>query len=142
RGARRPRRPPARLAEVARALAPGSAFVVSGEPTIRLGPTVGRGGRAQHVALLVAAAGIPDDAAVLCAGSDGTDGPTRDAGAIVDAGTAGRAGDVARALAARDAGTALAAAGDLLTTGPTGLHLCDLYIAVARRYAQRPTMAI
>ncbi len=121
----------ARLVAVARALAPGSAFVISGEPTIRLGPSVGRGGRAQHTALLVAAAGLPDGVAVLCAGSDGSDGPTRDAGAIVDAGTAGRAGDVAGALAAYDAGTALAAAGDVWTTGPTGQNLCDLYIVVA-----------
>jgi glycerate-2-kinase len=121
----------ARLGAAARALAPGSAFIVVGEPTIRLGARTGRGGRAQHTALLVAAAGLPDGAAVLCAGSDGTDGPTADAGAIVDAGTARRAGDVAAALAAFDAGTALATAGDVLTTGPTGLNLCDLYIAVA-----------
>jgi glycerate 2-kinase len=115
----------------ARALAPGEAYIVSGEPTLRITGRAGRGGRAQHCALLAAAAGVPDGVAILCAGTDGTDGPTPDAGAVIDAGTAARAGDVAGALAAFDAGTALAAAGDLLTTGPTGTNLCDLYIVVA-----------
>jgi len=115
----------------ARALVPREAYVVSGEPTIRITGPAGRGGRAQHAALLAAAAGVPEGVAILCAGTDGTDGPTSDAGAVIDAGTAARAGDVARALAGYDAGTALAAAGDLLTTGPTGTNLCDLYLVVA-----------
>jgi len=119
------------LVEHARTLGPGEAYIVSGEPTIRIHGPAGRGGRAQHVALLAAAADPPAGVAVLGAGTDGTDGPTRDAGAVIDAGTAARAGDVQAALAAFDAGTALAAAGALLTTGPTGTNLCDLYIVVA-----------
>jgi glycerate 2-kinase len=123
----------ARLAEKAAKLAPGSAFVAGGEPTVKLPPKPGRGGRAQHVALAAAAHGLPPGAVVLAVGSDGTDGPTADAGGLVDAGTAARAGlPLADALARFDAGTALAAAGDLVTTGPTGNNLCDLFVVLTR----------
>ncbi|MBI4951243.1 MAG: DUF4147 domain-containing protein [Myxococcales bacterium] len=133
-----------RLARAARELAAGRtarALVVSGEPTLRLPARPGRGGRAQHAALLVARelAGLATDGscglAVLCVGTDGTDGPTPDAGGLVDGATASRARargvDVGRALEAFDAGPALAAAGDLVTTGPTGTNLADLYAVVA-----------
>jgi glycerate-2-kinase len=112
--------------------------VVGGEPTIRLPPDPGRGGRAQHAALLCARAlaRTPPpadlDVAILCGASDGTDGPTDDAGGLVDAGTWGRAAaagvDPDAALAAYDAGRALAAAGDLVTTGPTGTNVCDVFV--------------
>ena len=139
----------ARLAARAQALAwrvaggAGAALasVAGGEPVIRFAGPPGRGGRAQHTALLCAEslaamswpAGV--QAAVLCAGSDGSDGPTGDAGGLVDAGTWLRAGvQVAEAARARyDAGTALAAAGDLVTTGPTGSNLCDLFLVCAAR---------
>jgi hydroxypyruvate reductase len=101
----------------------------------------GRGGRAQHTALLVAErmaamhwpAGV--QVAVLCGASDGTDGPTSDAGGLVDPGTWLRAGVGVSGEAVRrfDAGTALAAAGDLVTTGPTGSNLCDLFLVGAAR---------
>jgi len=140
------------LAAQARALAaaPGAprAFLAGGEPTLRLPASPGRGGRAQQVALAVAlelgAAPPPPgvDLAVLCAASDGSDGPTVDAGGLVDAGTAARAAaaghDPARALARCDAGSALAAAGDLVTTGPTGNNLCDLYVVIAAESRERP----
>jgi len=122
------------LAARASALAakPGRhAHVAGGEPVVRLPRAPGRGGRAQHAALAAAATGLPPGAVVLAVGSDGTDGPTADAGGLVDAGTAARAGgSLAESLGRFDAGSALAAAGDLVTTGPTGTNLCDLFVVL------------
>ncbi len=121
---------------------PGAAraLVAGGEPTISLPAAPGRGGRAQHAALVaaltLAQAALPPsvELAILCVASDGRDGPTDDAGGLVDAGTAARAAasgcDPSAALAACDAGTALAAAGALVTTGPTGTNLADLFVGV------------
>lgn len=71
---------------------------------------------------------------MLCVASDGSDGPTADAGALVSAETVAWArahpGRVAAALAGFDAGNALEAARALITTGPTGTNLCDLYLVV------------
>ena len=95
----------------------------------------GRGGRNTHLALSFARelrAGEPW--MLLAAGTDGTDGPTSDAGAIVDAETIDRATiggcDVERAWREFDSGTALEAAGDLLHTGPTGTNVGDILIAI------------
>jgi len=107
-----------------------------GETTVRLRGD-GRGGRNQELALRVAlgaAAGAGPGAgwAFLSGGTDGRDGPTDAAGGIVDDGTAGRiaaAGlDAAAALARNDSHAALAAAGDLLVTGPTGTNVADLQV--------------
>lgn len=109
--------------------------VWGGESTVRLPPQPGRGGRNQHLALAACKllAGYPD-LALLAAGSDGTDGPTEAAGGLVDADTCGRlvlAGlDVDDCLARADAGTALAAAGALVSTGPTGTNVADLVIGL------------
>jgi hydroxypyruvate reductase len=71
---------------------------------------------------------------ILAAGTDGTDGPTEDAGAIVDAGTIERAElagvDAERAYREFDSGTALEAAGDLVHTGPTGTNVGDILIGL------------
>ncbi len=115
---------------------PGPRVVVAGgEPTVTLPPAPGVGGRARQLALLVAGAlaGRPGWT-LLVAGSDGIDGTADAAGAVVDGGTWARvraAGiDPDRALAACDAGTALAAAGDALVTGPTGVNHADLVVGV------------
>ena len=73
---------------------------------------------------------------LLAAGTDGTDGPTLHAGGFADGGTWHRAVsaglDPGRRLAANDSSPVLAAAGDLLTTGPTGTNVADLVLAVIR----------
>jgi glycerate-2-kinase len=136
-----------RLASIASELAArdrGGAAVLGGEPTIRIDhPSPGRGGRAQHAALLAALAlgrrQFPEDAgvAILCGASDGTDGPTSDAGGLVDPGTIARAAlaghDVDDAVARFDSAPVLAAADSLLTTGPTGTNVCDLFLVVVTR---------
>jgi len=106
-----------------------------GESVVQLPPGAGRGGRSQHLALTAARliAG-EEDLLLLAAGTDGTDGPTPDAGAIVDGGTAARAAAagfaVEECLRRADSGRALEAAGDLLRTGPTGTNVGDLVIGL------------
>jgi hydroxypyruvate reductase len=112
-------------------------IVAWGEPTLRVPAVHGAGGRAQQLALVLAGSlrGTPFSAFVV--GTDGIDGPPppdrpAPAGAWVDGATwdaiaaAGR--DPAAALASCDAGTALAAAGALVVTGPSGINHADLAI--------------
>ena len=106
-----------------------------GETTVRLPPRPGRGGRNQHLALAAATAlAAAERIVLLAAATDGSDGPTNDAGGLVDGGTVvqGRAAgmDAEAALAAADSGRFLAASGDLVTTGPTGTNVMDLVIAL------------
>ena len=110
-------------------------LVWGGESTVTLPRQHGRGGRNTHLALTFARqlrAGEPW--LLLAAGTDGTDGPTSDAGAIVDAGSIERAViagcDVERAWESFDSGTALEAAEDLVHTGPTGTNVGDILIAL------------
>ena len=112
-------------------------LVWGGESTVTLPPEHGRGGRNTHLALSFARqlrAGEPW--LLLAAGTDGTDGPTSDAGAIVDAESVERASlagcDVERAWREFDSGTALEAAEDLVHTGPTGTNVGDILIAIRR----------
>jgi hydroxypyruvate reductase len=71
---------------------------------------------------------------LLAAGTDGIDGPTVAAGGFADGGTLARiaaAGlDVHGALARNDSHPALAAAGDLFVTGPTGTNVADVVVAL------------
>jgi glycerate-2-kinase len=103
-----------------------------GEPTVRRGGTRGRGGRAQHLALLMACALAGRRATFLAAGSDGMDGTTEAAGAIVDGSSwddMARAGvDRKRAIAEFDSHRALDAVGALVVTGPTRTNLLDLHL--------------
>ena len=112
---------------------PGGVHIWGGETTVCLPPEPGRGGRNQHLALVAAQrlAGR-HDRWLLAAGTDGTDGPTADAGALVDGGTIERGEteglDVEDCLARADAGSFLEASGDLLHTGPTGTNVMDLVL--------------
>jgi glycerate 2-kinase len=109
--------------------------VWGGESTVLLPEHPGRGGRNQHLALAAARLlpGYPE-LLLLAAGTDGTDGPTEEAGGLVDSQTCGRialAGlDPDDCLARADSGTALAAAGALVRTGPTGTNVADLVIGL------------
>jgi glycerate 2-kinase len=108
-----------------------------GETTVQLPAEPGRGGRNQQFALAAARLiGGHARLTLLAAGTDGSDGNTDDAGAIVDGSTVARgleAGlEAEAALAAANAGPFLAAAGDLLHTGPTGTNVGDLMIGLGR----------
>ena len=113
----------------------GCVHIWGGETTVHLPPDPGSGGRNQHLAL---AAAIRlegcDDCVFLSAGSDGSDGPTEDAGALVDGGTVQRESveglDPQACLAAADSGRFLAASGDLVHTGPTGTNVMDLMLGL------------
>ncbi|HYL04390.1 MAG TPA: DUF4147 domain-containing protein, partial [Thermoanaerobaculia bacterium] len=123
------------LVERGRAIAGGRvALVLGGETTVTLGPSPGRGGRNQELALAAARelAGSAGEV-VLALATDGEDGPTRHAGGIVDGGSWAaleRAGaDPAGALARHDSEPALAALpGALLDTGNTGTNVGDLAV--------------
>lgn len=126
-----------RWAEHARSLrAEGrrGALVAGGETTVTVrGP--GRGGRNQELALAAALALEGTEGVALAAlATDGRDGPTDAAGAWVDGSTAARiraAGlDPEAALARNDSHPALAAAGALLRTGPTGTQVNDLLVVL------------
>ena len=105
-----------------------------GETTVVLPAAPGRGGRNQHLALLLAQWIQGQAISILCAGTDGSDGETGDAGALVDGGTAGRGdlhyeGGIDWALSAFDSGTYLEGCGDLIRTGPTGTNVMDIVLA-------------
>lgn len=124
-----------RLAEAAMAARPGQVLIWGGETTMRLPATPGRGGRNQSLALSAAIAiEGRDDVLLLAAGTDGTDGPTEEAGALVDGSTVARGHeggfDAGKALELADAGTFLEASGDLIRTGPTGTNVMDIMLGV------------
>lgn len=117
---------------------PGTALIWGGETTVTLPEDHGLGGRSQELALAAAQtlATRPEAPVVLlAAGTDGRDGPTDAAGAVVDPATwaalAAAGVDGALALARHDAHPALAEAGALLYTGPTGTNVMDLVIGLA-----------
>jgi hydroxypyruvate reductase len=108
-----------------------------GEPTLTIPDDHGEGGRAQQLALEMARRLRGTDLSAFVAGSDGVDGPPpanrpAPAGAYVDGTTwdaiVAAGIDPAAALARRDAGTALAAAGALVITGPTGINHADVAV--------------
>lgn len=116
------------------AAAPG-VYLWGGETTVVLPDPPGQGGRNQHLALAAALAlQGRQDILLLAGGSDGNDGSTTAAGAIVDGRTVSRAAaagqDAAAALRRADSGTCLAAAGDVLVTGPTGTNVMDMVIGL------------
>jgi glycerate 2-kinase len=103
-----------------------------GETTVTVSGN-GLGGRNQEFALH-AALGIDGagNIVVLCAGTDGTDGPTDAAGALSDADTVRRARerglDPRHSLAQNDSYRFFKALDDLVITGPTNTNVMDLRI--------------
>ena len=112
----------------------------AGAMTVRRGrrDRGGRGERNQELALEVARLLAGERGwCLLCAGTDGIDGPTDAAGAIVDGGTVARATRVGRsvdaALARHDVYPLLAAIGALYRPGPTGTNVADVAIGLVWR---------
>jgi hydroxypyruvate reductase len=110
-------------------LAAGEVLIATGEPTVRVHGD-GVGGRAQHLALMLALR--LRDSALVVLGSDGSDGPTPAAGAALDSSTLPDRAAAADALERFDSHPLLAAANATLVTGPTGTNLGDLLL-LARR---------
>ena len=105
-------------------------LLAGGEPTVEPNGT-GKGGRMQHLALLLSAALAGRQGVVgLAAGTDGTDGPTDAAGAFFTSDTLLRARalgiDPEQRLRDFDTYPLFAALGDHLLTGPTGTNVMDI----------------
>lgn len=108
---------------------PKGVMILGGEPTVHLPANPGRGGRNQALGLALAQAiQNRDDITLIVGGTDGTDGPTQDAGAIIDGNTWSDAST--QFLAAADSGTDLAQKNALLTVGPTGTNVMDLAVVL------------
>jgi glycerate-2-kinase len=98
----------------------------------------GLGGRAQEIALgcAIELARIAPAAkvAMLCAGTDGIDGPTDAAGAFAGTGTAAaalkRGADPSSYLERNDTYSLFALTGDLFKPGPTGVNVADVLLAL------------
>ena len=110
-------------------------LVSAGETTLQVKGD-GLGGRNQEFALVAAMAlARQDNAVLLAAGTDGTDGPTDAAGAFADGGLYERARaagiDPAEMLARNDSYRLFDATGDLFRTGPTGTNVMDLVLGLA-----------
>lgn len=105
-------------------------LVLGGETTVTV-KGEGLGGRNQEMALASALAieGM-EDVLILCAATDGSDGPTGAAGAIAEGDTVARARELgldARAyLANNDSHHFFQALDDLVITGPTNTNVNDL----------------
>ena len=110
------------------------ALILGGETVVKL-IGKGKGGRNQELALAAAPilAGV-EGTALFSVGSDGTDGPTDAAGGYVDGGTRDRLRtvgmEIPAVLAENDSYNALAQAGGLIVTGPTGTNVNDLSVAL------------
>ena len=110
---------------------PGVLHIWGGEPLVELPAQAGRGGRNQHLALLLAARIAGDrDACFLSLGTDGTDGNTSYAGGVVTHRSYAELKDhsYAELLAGADSSRGLAAIDGILETGPTGTNLMDLIL--------------
>ncbi len=111
-----------------------AALLAGGELTLEVTGD-GRGGRSQEFALVAARQleGV-SGAALLAAGTDGTDGPTDAAGAFADGASWRRARqrglDPEAALRNNDSWSLFRATGDLLVTGPTGTNVMDLMVGL------------
>lgn len=123
--------------EVARSsnpIAPPACILSGGETTVRVKGN-GVGGRNMEMALAAALDMCGEkNTVMLCAGTDGTDGPTDAAGAFVDGDTVLRAVDLgldpALYLADNDSYRFFSRLDDLLITGPTRTNVMDMQIVL------------
>ena len=111
-----------------------SCLLSGGETTVTIRGD-GLGGRSQEfvLAAAIAIAGM-EGTVVLCAGTDGTDGPTDAAGAVADGQTVQRARDAGldphRFLQNNDSYHFFQPLGDHLKTGPTLTNVMDLRVVL------------
>ena len=107
-----------------------------GESSVQLPENPGRGGRNQQLALLMADKIKNKDIVFLSAGTDGTDGPTNDAGGLVDGNTIiiGTSNNLDHKTYIKnaDSGNYLEKSDSLVTTGPTGTNVMDLILAIKK----------
>lgn len=101
--------------------------VATGEPDVVVTGD-GKGGRNTHAALLAARRLAGTEALFAAFATDGVDGNTECAGAIVDGDTIARGGDPVAYLRRSDSASYLEATGDLISTGPTGTNVSDLWV--------------
>jgi glycerate-2-kinase len=115
-------------AAILRDALPHSCILSGGETTVTV-KGKGRGGRNQEFALALAIdiAGVPNVAA-LCAGTDGTDGPTDAAGAFVTGQTITNILEARRHLAENNSYEFFSPLKALVKTGPTGTNVMDINI--------------
>jgi glycerate 2-kinase len=112
------------------------AWIIGGEPVVRVGDTPGRGGPSQEVALHAARLMAGARGTMLVAlSTDGVDGPTEYAGGVVDGATWGRAIELGLdpdgALAAHDSTRLHERLGTGIGTNPTGTNLNHVAVLVA-----------
>jgi hydroxypyruvate reductase len=115
-------------AAILRDAPPNTCILSGGETTVTV-KGKGRGGRNQEFALALALdiMGLSNVAA-LCAGTDGTDGPTDAAGALVTGTTITNAAAARVYLNNNNSYPILQDLGALIKTGPTGTNVMDINI--------------
>jgi glycerate-2-kinase len=107
-------------------------LLMGGEPTLKVTGS-GRGGRNQHLALVIAdLMKGQQGTTILCCGTDGTDGPTDAAGAVVDSFTSLNASklnlDIEQFIRNFDSYNFFKQEGGLIITGPTQTNVMDLML--------------
>lgn len=111
-------------------------LLFGGEPTVKVSGK-GLGGRNQHLALYLATKiCCKKNITILCAGTDGTDGPTDAAGAVVDYETATKAVekgiDLTHYLTNCDSYRFFQQVGGHIITGNTGTNVMDIIVAIVQ----------
>jgi glycerate 2-kinase len=116
---------------------PPACILSGGETTVTIRGN-GLGGRNQEFCLAAALdlRGLPSRVLVLCAGTDGNDGPTPAAGAVVDPLTVERGAQARMAASAylenNDSYHFFERTKELLITGPTNTNVMDVRIMLVR----------
>ena len=114
-------------------LQPGKLHIAGGEPLVELPAGAGKGGRNQHLALLMAEKLAGErTGCFLSVGTDGTDGITEYAGGIVTNKTCAqfmqKGLDYGRFIKKADSANALKLVDSIINTGPTETNLMDMMI--------------